>query len=143
MRIEAFSEAKNPRAPEANEDALLILPGRAYAAIDGVSDRDGTRYDGVLAGRFASTLVRRRLEGSGEISELLADLRDPAEAMEIRVAIKAADVRAEGEAVTLQLVSFKDPAGEQVCAARLCPLLPHGSRERALASVSPSPAWVA
>ncbi len=62
MRIEAFSEAKNPRAPEANEDALLILPGRAYAAIDGVSDRDGTRYEGVLAGRFASTLVRRRLE---------------------------------------------------------------------------------
>lgn len=62
MRIEAFSEAKNPRAPEANEDALLILPGRAYAAIDGVSDRDGTRYEGVLAGRCASTLVRRRLE---------------------------------------------------------------------------------
>ncbi len=62
MRIEAFSQAKNPAAPETNEDALLILPGRAYAAIDGVSDRDGTRYDGVLAGRFASTLVRRRLE---------------------------------------------------------------------------------
>lgn len=62
MRIEAFSEAKNPAAPEANEDALLILPGRAYAAIDGVSDRTGVRYDGMLAGCYAATLVRRRLE---------------------------------------------------------------------------------
>ena len=62
MHIEAFSEAKNPAAPGANEDALLILPGRAYAAIDGVSDRTGVRYDGMLAGQYASTLVRRRLE---------------------------------------------------------------------------------
>ncbi len=62
MRIEAFSEAKDPAAAEANEDALLILPGRAYAAIDGVSDRTGLRYDGMLAGRYAARLVQRRLE---------------------------------------------------------------------------------
>ena len=62
MRIEAFSEAKDPARPGANEDALLILPGRAYAVIDGVSDRTGVRYDGMLAGQYASTLVRRRLE---------------------------------------------------------------------------------
>lgn len=64
MRVEAFSEAKNPAAPEANEDALLILPGRAYAAIDGVSDRTGIRYDGMLAGRYASRLVQQRLEAA-------------------------------------------------------------------------------
>ena len=80
MRIEAFSEAKNPAAPEANEDALLILPGRAYAVIDGVSDRTGVRYDGMLAGQFASTLVRRRLEGMlggarrWTMREIVADL---------------------------------------------------------------------
>lgn len=61
MRIEAFTEAKDPAAPDANEDALLILPGRAYAVIDGVSDRTGLRYDSMLAGRYAARLVQRRL----------------------------------------------------------------------------------
>jgi phosphomannomutase len=47
--------------------------------------------------------VKRRLElgpGKGDISALLADLKEPVEAMEIRVKILADDVRAEGEAVT-------------------------------------------
>jgi hypothetical protein len=34
MKIEAFSEGKNLDAPEANEDRLLVLPGRGYAVID-------------------------------------------------------------------------------------------------------------
>ena len=60
MQIEAFSEAKDPRAPHTNEDRLVILPGRAYAVIDGVTDRLGTRYDGVLSGQYAATVLRRR-----------------------------------------------------------------------------------
>jgi hypothetical protein len=58
MRIEAFSEGKNLDDPGANEDQLLILPGRGYAVIDGVTDRTGHRYDGMLAGRMAGLLVR-------------------------------------------------------------------------------------
>jgi hypothetical protein len=61
MLIEAVSAAKNPAAEDANEDALVILPGRAFAVIDGVSDRIGMRYDGMLAGRYAAHIVQRRL----------------------------------------------------------------------------------
>jgi hypothetical protein len=59
MRIEAFSEAKTPDDPAANEDQLLILPGRGHAVIDGVTDRTGDRYDGLLAGRLASLTVQQ------------------------------------------------------------------------------------
>ncbi|MXQ11130.1 hypothetical protein [Microvirga makkahensis] len=62
MLIEAFSEAKDPSSPQTNEDQLVILPGRAYAVIDGVTDRLGTRYDGMLSGRYAAVTVKRALE---------------------------------------------------------------------------------
>jgi len=62
MLIEAFTEAKDPSAPHANEDRLVILPGRAYAVIDGVTDRLGTRYDGMLSGQYAAVTVQRALE---------------------------------------------------------------------------------
>lgn len=52
--------------------------------------------------------VRRQLEGAGDIGELLADLREPVEAMEIRVAIKAEDARAEGERVTAAFKEWVD-----------------------------------
>ena len=63
MRIEAFSEGKNLDDPAANEDQLLILPGRGYAVIDGVTDRTGHRYEGMLAGRLAGLLVRDATAG--------------------------------------------------------------------------------
>jgi hypothetical protein len=62
MLIEAFSEAKDPSAPHANEDRLVILPDRAYAVIDGVTDRLGTRYDGMLSGQYAAVIVKGALE---------------------------------------------------------------------------------
>jgi len=62
MLIEAFSEAKNPSAPDTNEDRFVILPGRAYAVIDGVTDRLGTRYNGMLSGQYAATIVKEALE---------------------------------------------------------------------------------
>ena len=58
MRIDAFTEGKNLDDPDANEDQLLVLPGRGYAVIDGVTDRTGHRYDGMLAGRMAGLVVR-------------------------------------------------------------------------------------
>ena len=57
MRIEAFSEGKDPSRPEANEDRLVILPGRGYAVIDGVTARIDARYDGMLAGQYGAVLV--------------------------------------------------------------------------------------
>ena len=64
MRIEAFSEGKDPARPEANEDRFVVLPGRAYAVIDGVTDRLGTRYDGMLAGQYGAVLVKETLEAT-------------------------------------------------------------------------------
>jgi hypothetical protein len=59
MRIEAFSEGKNLDDPEANEDQLLVLPGRGFAVIDGVTDIMGRLYEGIRAGRLASRAVQR------------------------------------------------------------------------------------
>eukprot|EP00887_Chlorella_sp_A99_P007210 scaffold2.g7210.t1 len=53
-----------------------------------------------VALKIVIEMVRRRLEGQTDIHELLKDLQEAEEAMEIRVAIKAPDVRAEGERVT-------------------------------------------
>lgn len=62
MLIEAFSEAKVPSAPDTNEDRFAIMPGRAYAVIDGVTDRLGTRYNGMLSGQYAAMIVKEALE---------------------------------------------------------------------------------
>lgn len=62
MLIEAFSEAKDPSTPQSNEDRLVILPGRAYAVIDGVTDRGGSRYGGVSSGQYAAMIVQGALE---------------------------------------------------------------------------------
>jgi Protein phosphatase 2C len=59
MRIEAFSEGKNLDDPEANEDQLLVLPGRGYAVIDGVTDITGRLFEGMRTGRLASRVVQR------------------------------------------------------------------------------------
>jgi hypothetical protein len=71
MRIEAFSEGKDRADPAANEDRFLLLPGRGYAVIDGVSDIGGARYAGRSAGSMASLTVQHA------VARFLAD---PAEA---------------------------------------------------------------
>jgi hypothetical protein len=62
MLIEAFTAGKDPARPEANEDRLVILPGRLYAVLDGVSARSPARYDGMLSGQFAAVLAQSLLE---------------------------------------------------------------------------------
>lgn len=57
MQIECFSLGKRFASPEENEDRVVILPGRGYAVIDGVTDRSGRRFGAMRAGRFASGLV--------------------------------------------------------------------------------------
>lgn len=62
MQIEAFSKGKDPALPHANEDRFVILPGLAYAIIDGATDRLGTRYDGMLSGQYGAFLAGAGLE---------------------------------------------------------------------------------
>ena len=59
MRFEAFSEGKDLDHPEANEDQFLILPGRGFAVIDGVTDISGRVIEGMRSGRLAAGIVQR------------------------------------------------------------------------------------
>lgn len=61
-QLEAFTLGKKFGHPEANEDSLVIMPNLGYAVIDGVTDRNGTRYGGMLSGQFASRTVQRAVE---------------------------------------------------------------------------------
>lgn len=62
MLLEAFSQGKKFGHPEANEDSFVAIPGAGYAVIDGVTDRNGTRYAGMLSGQFASRIIKRATE---------------------------------------------------------------------------------
>ncbi len=66
MKIEAFSQSRDPDRPDANEDAWLVVPGRCLAVIDGVTDRTGSRFDGVTSGRIASRAVVAALKSFAE-----------------------------------------------------------------------------
>ena len=77
--LEAFTLGKKFGHPEMNEDSLVIMPDLGYAVIDGVTDRNGTTYDGMLSGRFASRTVRRAVE-----TFLLAQGRADAEHLHYR-----------------------------------------------------------
>lgn len=57
MRIEAFTEAKDPRRPESNEDRIVALPGRVFAVIDGATDKSGRRHGGLTGGQIAANAV--------------------------------------------------------------------------------------
>lgn len=57
MQIEAFSQGKHPARPEANEDRFVILRDRAYAVIDGISDKTGRRFFGQTGGRYAGAAI--------------------------------------------------------------------------------------
>ena len=98
MRLEAFTEAREPARPESNEDALVVLPGRAFAVIDGVTDRNGTRYDGMLAGRYAARLAASALEalfatGTSEAGQIVPALT---EALQAAYRLHGIDLSASG-----------------------------------------------
>ena len=57
MDVAAFSQAKNPDRQEDNEDRILIVDGRAYGVIDGVTDKMGNRFDGLTSGQIAGRIV--------------------------------------------------------------------------------------
>jgi len=102
MRIEAFSEGKNLDEPEANEDRFLVLPGRGFAVIDGVTDRTGHRYDGMLAGRMASRTVQ------AAVARFLIDPAEKAADPERLVAQVSAAIRAAYQAHGILDIARKD-----------------------------------
>ncbi len=61
MNVEVFSQAKNPDNPGANEDRYLVLPDRAYAVIDGVTDKTGRRYGGLTGGQIAGRIIEQAI----------------------------------------------------------------------------------
>lgn len=61
-QLEAFTLGKKFGHPETNEDSLVVMPNMGYAVIDGVTDRNGTRYGGMLSGQYASRTVQRAIE---------------------------------------------------------------------------------
>jgi hypothetical protein len=62
LRLEAITCGKVRKRPEMNEDNLVVMPGLGFAVIDGVTDRNGSSYDGMLSGRFASHVIKHALE---------------------------------------------------------------------------------
>jgi hypothetical protein len=61
-QLDAFTLGKKFGHPEMNEDSLVVMPNLGYAVIDGVTDRNGTRYGGMLSGQYASRTVKRAIE---------------------------------------------------------------------------------
>ena len=104
MRIEAFSEGKNLDDPAANEDRFLILPGLGMAVIDGVTDRTGHRFEGMLGGWLASRIVQSAVAGF---------LLDPVEAnfdAARLVACVSGAIRAAYERHGILEIARRDPA---------------------------------
>jgi hypothetical protein len=60
--LEAFTLGKKIGQPAANEDSLVVMPGRGYAVIDGVTARNETRYGTMLPGQFASRTAQKATE---------------------------------------------------------------------------------
>jgi Protein phosphatase 2C len=90
MRIEAFSRGKDRADAGTSEDQFLVLPGRGYAVIDGVSDLSGQHYVGQRAGRVASRVVQQA------VTRFLLDPAE-AEAHPARlIAYVSAELRAAG-----------------------------------------------
>jgi len=78
--IEAFTCAKNPAAPDTNEDRIVAIPGRLLAVVDGATDLGGHRYDDRLGhaatgGRLAAEALAEALAIAGAGS--FATLPDP------------------------------------------------------------------
>lgn len=61
-----------------------------------------------MALKIVIEAVRRRLEGNGDVAELLDGLKEPVEAMEIRVKVKASDVAKEAARITADFKAWVD-----------------------------------
>lgn len=62
MQLESFTCHKDPRAPLANDDRVVVYGGRLFAVIDGVTAKKGPPLpDGSSRGQAAGVLIERAL----------------------------------------------------------------------------------
>jgi hypothetical protein len=105
MRIEAFTQAKDPADPGANEDQFLVLPGLGYAVVDGVSDIEGRRYDGRRAGLVASCVVQEA------VARFLLDPAAPAADASRLLDRVSAELRGAGARLGIPGAARGEPGG--------------------------------
>ena len=104
MRIEAFTEAKDPARPETNEDRIVVLADRAYAVADGATDKSGKRWGGKTGGQIAAETVART------VTELaLSD--EPAPSGPDLAARIAAAIRSQYVSFGIEADAEADPLG--------------------------------
>ncbi|MSP49221.1 MAG: hypothetical protein EXQ95_07830 [Alphaproteobacteria bacterium] len=120
-RIEALTEAKDPARPETNEDRIVILPGRAYAVIDGATDKSGKRWDGLTGGQIAAATV-------AETVTALAVSGEPAPSGRELVGRIAGAIRAHYVRLGIEAEAEADPLGRFSATLALALAVPGGWR---------------
>ncbi|MBB4053623.1 hypothetical protein GGR20_003285 [Devosia subaequoris] len=104
--FQGFTQAKDPDAPETNEDRIVAIPNRLYAVIDGATDISGLRYDdrlgqGATGGYLAAQAVAEVLAtaAAGPLTRLpdptalVIDLNTAIAATYQRLRIAGSDIR--------------------------------------------------
>ena len=69
LKVDFHAESKDPKKPELNEDRYVIVPGKAYAIIDGVSDKSGMHFDGETGGQIAGRIIEDVIRDSSLCGE--------------------------------------------------------------------------
>lgn len=103
--FQGFTEAKNPDAPDTNEDRIVAIPNRLYAVIDGATDISGIRYDdrlgrGATGGYLAAQAVAQAfsIAAAGpfaslpDATELVGELNEAIRAVYGRLGIPEEDI---------------------------------------------------
>jgi hypothetical protein len=116
MRIEVLSVSKYLRPVRAGEDVPVIVPGRAYAVLDGATDVNGSKIAGLNSGRFAALTCAAALAATAAAEP--AEAHTPEElvaALNARLGAELDDWseklgRPVGAATTLALV---EPIGDR------------------------------
>lgn len=103
--VEVFTCAKDPHAPDRNEDQAVIVPGTVLAVLDGATDISGQSYDdrlgtaatgGRLASRAAMLALQEMAAGPfavlPEVAEVVAAASAGVRAVYGRLGISMADV---------------------------------------------------
>jgi phosphomannomutase len=99
-------------------DCALAIETSGHAAyLDNYSLDDGT----YLACRIVIKAAKLKREGKG-ISDLLADLKMPAESVEVRMPVTDPDVAATGKRILADLEAWAEGAGQEAAQAEGCSL---------------------
>jgi len=119
--VESFTEAKDPSRPETNEDRIVVLPERAYAVVDGATDKSGKRWDGLTGGQIAAEAVADEV-----IAVALSDV--PAPSGRVLVDRIARKIRAHYVRLGIEAEAEADPLSRFSVSLALALAVPGGWR---------------